>query len=162
MSNKRPILSKRDLDFIDQSIAISDTPATIEHATFMFSPLCQLGPPKSSIIETSFNRSCGKMHLSIHDGTNRTISEIPFGTATRLIMAYICSYAVRFKTSKIDFGHSAAEFMRRIGLASTGGKNGSLTSIKSQLFNLRLCSIDIRFETGRKSIFSKGQFFMTT
>ena len=159
MKNKRFVLSKRDLDFIDKSIEISDSPASIDNATFMFLPFCQLGFPRSSINEVFFARSCGKMDLKIQDGTNRSISEIPFGPAARLIFAYICSYAVRFKTSSIELGNSAAEFMRKIGLTSSGGEKGSLTSVKSQLLNINVCRIEVKYANGKKIIIFDGPIF---
>lgn len=159
MSNKRPILSKRDLDFIDKSIEISDVPASIENATFMFLPFCQVGLPRSSHDDISFSRNCGAMQLKVRDGTNGTASKTPFGPAARLILAYICSHAVRFKTSKIELGNSAAEFMRRIGLASTGGKKGSLTSVKLQLLNIHLCCIEVHYKSGKKIIDFEGPIF---
>lgn len=159
MKNKRFVLSKRDLDFIDKSIEISDSPASIDNATFMFLPFCQLGFPRSSTDDVFFTRSCGKMEIKIHDGTNGTISKIPFGPAARLILAYICSHALRFKTSKIELGNSAAEFMRRIGLASTGGKKGSLTSVKLQLLNIHLCCIEVHYKSGKKIIDFEGPIF---
>lgn len=159
MKNKKPILSKRDLDFIDKSIEISDSPASIENATFMFLPFCQLGFPRSSTEEVFFTRSCGKMEIKIHDGTNGTISKIPFGSAARLILAYVCSHAVRFKTPAIELGNSAAEFMRKIGLTSSGGKKGSLTSVKSQLFNIHVCHIEVKYANGKKIIIFDGPIF---
>ncbi len=159
MKNKRFVLPKRDLDFIDKSIEISDSPASIDNATFMFLPFCQLGFPRSSINEVFFTRNCGKMELKIQDGTNGLISEVPFGPAARLILTYICSHAVRFRTSKIELGDSAAEFMRRIGLTSTGGKRGSLTSVKSQLLNIQVCHIDVKYAYGKKIIIFDGPIF---
>lgn len=159
MKNKRFVLSKRDLDFIDKSIEISDSPASIDNATFMFLPFCQLGFPRSSINKIFFARSCGKMELKIQDGTKGSLSEVPFGPAARLILAYICSHSVRFKTSKIELGNSAAEFMRRIGLASSGGKKGSLTSVKSQLFNIHVCHIEVKYANGKKIISFDGPIF---
>lgn len=159
MKNKRFSLSKRDLDFIDKSIEISDVPASIENAIFMFLPFCQVGFPRSSLDDISFSRNCGAMQLKVRDGTNGTVSKIPFGPAARLILAYICSHAVRFKTSKIELGNSAAEFMRRIGLASTGGKKGSLTSIKLQLLNIHLCCIEVHYKSGKKIIDFEGPIF---
>jgi hypothetical protein len=159
MKNKRFTLSKRDLDFIDKTIEISDAPASIENATFMFLPFCQVGLPRSSQDDISFSRSCGAMQLKVSDGTNGTVSKIPFGPAARLILAYICSHAVRFKTSKIELGNSAAEFMRRIGLASTGGRKGSLTSVKLQLLNIHLCCIEVHYRSGKKIMDFEGPIF---
>jgi hypothetical protein len=159
MKNKKPILSKRDLDFIDKSIEISDVPASIENATFMFLPFCQVGLPRSSQDDILFSRSCGTMQLKVRDGTNGTVSKIPFGPAARLILAYVCSHAVRFKTSTIELGNSAAEFMRRIGLASTGGRKGSLTSVKLQLLNIHVCYIEIHYKSGKKIIDFEGPIF---
>lgn len=159
MKNKRFSLSKRDLDFIDKSIEISDVPASIENATFMFLPFCQVGLPRSSQDDTSFSRNCGAMQLKVRDGTNGNVSKIPFGPAARLILAYVCSHAVRFKTPKIDLGSSAAEFMRRLGLTSTGGTKGSLTSVKLQLLNIHLCCIEVHYKSGKKIIDFEGPIF---
>lgn len=49
--------------------------------------------------------------------------------------------------------------MRRIGLASTGGRKGSLTSVNSQLFNIHVCCIEVHYKSGKKIIDFEGSIF---
>jgi hypothetical protein len=164
MIEKSTSITMRELALIDQALIISDEPATIANATFMFSVFCQLGFPKSFHGDHYFLRDCGKMRLvidsgTISDGKHLMMSDIPYGAVARLIMSYVCSYAVRYKTPIIELGDSASAFMRKIGLTATGGKNGSLTSVKKQLVNLLSCNIECNFMQGKKNINYCGSIF---
>lgn len=157
-------LTQRDLKFIDQSIAITDHPATIESASFMLSIFCQLALPRSDCKEAYFLRECGKARLAIDagvriNGGSVELAKIPYGTVPRLILNYVFTLAVRYKSPVIDLGKSTAELMRRLGLAPTGGKRGNYANFKSQLHWLMDCNIEFDFHAGDKKISYCGKIF---
>ena len=50
------------------------------------------------------------------------LSKLPFGTNPRLILAWICTEAVRTHSRDLVLGRSLSEFMRKLGIASTDGR----------------------------------------
>ena len=47
--------------------------------------------------------------------------KLPFGNIPRLLMAWLCTEAVRTQSRVIVLGRSLAEFMRELGIYSSGG-----------------------------------------
>jgi hypothetical protein len=157
-------LTQRDLKLIDQSILIKDNPATIQNASFMLSIFCQLAFPRSDCGEAYFLRECGKARLALDagmsvEGEKITLARIPYGMVPRLILNYIFSCAVRYKSPEVDFGNSAAEMMRRLGLSPTGGKRGNYANFKNQLAWLADCNIEFDFHVRNKKISYCGKIF---
>ena len=89
-------------------------------------------------------------------------TELPFGVAARLLLIYICTYAVQHKTPRINFGSSAAQFLSCLGIRSTGGARGSLTSFKRQMENLRCCNIECDYFYGAKLLSYCGPILKTS
>ena len=50
------------------------------------------------------------------------LSKLPFGTNPRLILAWICTEAVRTHSRDLVLGRSLSEFMRKLGISSTDGR----------------------------------------
>ncbi|GAB2559416.1 replication protein RepA [Nocardia heshunensis] len=76
----------------------------------------------------------------------------PYGTMPRLILTFLSTEAVRTGSQDIVLGNSLTDFMNSMGLAATGGKNGSLTRMRNQshrLFNATL-TIEYKGDANRK------------
>lgn len=160
-------LTKRSIDFLDKAQLIQAKKAEIKNAYFMYSIFCQLGLPRSKQSSSTFGRECGKMRLVVDSGFHFLpgkveTTELPFGVAARLLLIYICTYAVQHKTPRINFGSSAAQFLNDLGIISTGGARGSLTSFKRQMANLRCCNIECDYFYGTKLLSYCGPIFMET
>jgi len=140
-------LTDRGRKLIQKSIEISERPANLEDAVYMYKPLCQVALPRSEQKSEFFNRSCGAVHLKI---TGDAETGMPYGSGARLILAYICMRATRYKSNKINMQKSAAALMRVLGFRVSGGVRGSYTSFKNQLF--RLVSADFEFSFKKKGI----------
>lgn len=136
-------ISEREINLICRSIDISERNATLEDATYMYKPLCQVGLPRSVHIDSTFERSSGLMKIKIMGYAENTI---PYGVAPRLIMSYICSNATRFKTQKVNMQRSAAACMKTFGLKVSGGKRGSYTNFKNQLIKLSMVDFEFTFK----------------
>ena len=56
------------------------------------------------------------------------INKLPFGNFPRLILAWVCTEAVRTQSRKLVLGRSLSAFMRALGINSdSGGSRGELT-----------------------------------
>lgn len=78
------------------------------------------------------SRTNGNIRLTITAGPYG----LPYGMIARLILIFICTEAVMTKKSTISFGRSFAEFLRKIDVARTGGKQGYINSVREQLLRL--------------------------
>ena len=48
---------------------------------------------------------------------------LPFGNLSRLLLAWVCTEAVRTQSRELFLGPSLSGFMRRLGMAPIGGGN---------------------------------------
>ena len=58
--------------------------------------------------------------------------KLPFGNLPRLILAWLCTEAVRTQSREIVLGRSLSKFMRSLGINSTSGGNRGGTNPASQ------------------------------
>lgn len=122
-------------EFIEKSILNQDAEIV---TGFMARSLVQATMPHSKPQENYFVRKNGSYTLSMQ---GHPTYGIPYGTIPRLLMSWITTEAVRKKSKEIELGHSLNQFMGALGFTSTGGKNGSITSLKDQMKRLFTCSI---------------------
>ena len=86
-------------------------------------------------------------------------NKLPYGTIPRLLLAWLCTEAVRTQSRELVLGRSLSKFMRTLGIGSdSGGIRGELTRFRNQmkrLFNVapsHLIYEDEHGEAIRKSI----------
>ena len=70
--------------------------------------------------------------------------KLPFGNLARLILAWVCSEAVRTQSRELVLGDSLAEFMRKLGIYSGGGRDQM--RFRNQLKRLFGCSVSLTYE----------------
>ena len=76
--------------------------------------------------------------------------KLPFGTNPRLILAWICTEAVRTGSREIVLGRSLSEFMRKLGIASTDGRGQA--RLRNQMKRLFNCSVQLTYQAaGRET-----------
>ena len=65
-------------------------------------------------------------------------SKLPFGNLPRLILAWVCTEAVRTQSRELILGRSLAKFMRTLGVLSSdsGGTTGVRTRLRNQMRRL--------------------------
>ena len=56
-------------------------------------------------------------------------NKLPFGNLPRLILAWICTEAVRTQSRKLVLGRSLAEFMRTLGIYHNSGEGGGVQTL---------------------------------
>ena len=71
-------------------------------------------------------------------------NKLPFGNLPRLILAWICTEAVRTQNRELVLGKSLADFMRALGVYSTSG--GKYTRLRNQMKRLFGCSVSMTYE----------------
>lgn len=70
----------------------------------------------------------------------------PFGTIPRLLLTWLSTEAVRTQSAELTLGSSLAEFMRTLELQPTGGKNGTITRLRTQMERLFQATLSVRWE----------------
>lgn len=81
---------------------------------------------------------------------------LPYGTKPRLLMAFLCSEAVKNRSQEILLGNSLTEFMDHLKLIPTGGRWGTIPMLKEQM--KRLFSATISFQYEDKKVEMSGGF----
>lgn len=97
-----------------------------ERPDYLHSVLCQVGLPRRQVAGATFERTNGSASLLIEAGKLWTGKEwaqqpLPYGTRPRLALVHLSSEAVRTKSAIVEVGHSAREFLLRLGIG-TGGE----------------------------------------
>ena len=57
-------------------------------------------------------------------------NKLPYGTLPRLLLALVCTEAVRTQSPELILGDSLSEFMRKVGIYSTSGDKGCVATFK--------------------------------
>ena len=72
---------------------------------------------------------------------------LPFGNLFRLLLAWVCTEAVRTQSRELVLGPSLSGFMRRLGMAPIGGGNrGERTRLRNQMRRLFNAHIQLAYE----------------
>ena len=89
-------------------------------------------------------------------------TKLPFGNLPRLLLAWVCTEAVRTQSRMLVLGPSLSEFMRKLGMTSVGGGRTRLRNQMRRLFNahVRLVYEDERGEASvSSSVASRTEFW---
>ena len=91
-----------------------------------------------------YKRTNGPYKLVIVAGAD---NKLPFGNLPRLLIAWLCTEAVRTQNPEIVLGPSLSEFMRKLGIhTQSGGRGGMRTLIRNQMKRLFGCSVTLNYE----------------
>lgn len=153
-------ISRKDREFLDGVVALRDPESAaskdIAFWGWMWSQAAL--PHKNPGIDVDvWGRRNGGFQLTIQSGVeldennNKVYTGIPYGNIPRLLMAWMCSEAVRTKEPKLFLGESLNEFMKNVGIGpATGGRWGSITRLKEQMKRLFEARISYRWGGGSK------------
>ena len=72
------------------------------------------------------------------------LNKLPFGTNPRLILAWVCTEAVRTGSRDIVLGRSLSAFMRKLGIASTDGRGQA--RLRNQMERLFGCTVSMIYK----------------
>ena len=77
-------------------------------------------------------------------------NKLPYGNLPRLILAWVCTEAVRTRSREIVLGRSLSKFMRALGINSTsGGSRGEQTRLRNQMKRLFGCTGSLIYQDER-------------
>jgi len=81
------------------------------------------------------------------------IPKLPYGTLPRLLLAWVCTEAVRTQSRTLILGRSLAEFMRKLGITDdSGGKRGYRTRLQNQMQRLFDASVQLVYEDADRTV----------
>ena len=82
------------------------------------------------------------------------INKLPYGNLPRLILAWVCSEAVRTQNRVLVLGRSLSEFMRALGLEPVGGVR---TRLRNQMRRLFSAHVSLVYEDKRGMVIAGSQ-----
>ena len=79
------------------------------------------------------------------------LNKLPFGNLPRLLLAWVCTEAVRTQSRELVLGDSLSEFMRKLDVLSSdsGGSTGVRTRLRNQMRRLFHCTVSLIQEDKR-------------
>ena len=93
-------------------------------------------------------------------------TKLPYGNLPRLLLAWICTEAVRTQSRELVLGRSLSEFMRKLGLNDdSGSARGNRTRLRNQMNRLFHTQVELTYEheKGERFIVSRiadrGEFW---
>ncbi len=99
--------------------------------------------PHSKVSGHVHQRKTNNLTLSIVSAEEGCI---PYGIYPRLILAWLISEVIKTKSREIELGSSMTQFMKKVGISATGGKEGTIKRLKKQLRYLFSASISFQYE----------------
>ena len=128
-------------DQIDSLIRVADRQPDVGFMVRLLA-LCTL-PRTDPGTLTHYVRRNGRYALVVIAGGPEP--RLPFGVLPRLLLAWICTEAVKTRSRRLVLGRSLAEFMRRLGVQSSdsAGRYGIRTRLREQMTRLFRASIEL-------------------
>ena len=124
--------------------------------------LCSL-PRANPGTQREYKRVNGPYTLAMTAGVN---TKLPFGNLPRLLLAWICTEAVRTQSRELVLGRSLSDFMGKLGMAPVGGgPTGARTRLRNQMRRLFQCHVQLIREHERgaqfvsSAIADRGEFW---
>ena len=79
-------------------------------------------------------------------------NKLPFGNLPRLLLAWVCTEAVRTQSRTLILGPSLAKFMKTLGVYSSGGGNAGI-KLRNQMRRLFGCTVTLIYKEGNEEQF---------
>ena len=124
--------------------------------------LCSL-PRANPGTQKEYKRVNGPYTLAMTAGVN---TKLLFGNLPRLLLAWICTEAVRTQSRELVLGRSLSDFMGKLGMAPVGGGlTGARTRLRNQMRRLFQCHVQLIREHERgaqfvsSAIADRGEFW---
>ena len=79
-------------------------------------------------------------------------NKLPYGNLPRLLLAWVCTEAVRTQRRELVLGRSLSEFMRKLDIYSTsGGVRGNRTRLRNQMHRLFNATVQLVYGDRQRS-----------
>ena len=129
-------------DQVNQLVAASEADPDLGFMARLMA-LCSL-PRTNPGNRQRYVRRNGPYTLGMTAGIN---TKLPYGNLPRLLLAWICTEAVRTQKRELVLGKSLAEFMRTLGIYhNSGGRGGVHTRLRNQMDRLFHASVQLIYE----------------
>ena len=137
------------VDQVDQLVTARETDPDLGFMARLLA-LCSL-PRTNPGNRLQYVRQNGPYSLvMIAGGRNK----LPFGNLPRLLLAWVCTEAVRTQNRELVLGKSLYEFMRTLGMEDrSGSPRGDRTRLRNQMKRLFGCSVSLIYEDKHGSRF---------
>ena len=116
--------------------------------------LCSL-PRTNPGSRLQYVRRNGPYTLGMTAGIN---NRLPYGNIPRLLLAWVCTEAVKTQSRELVLGRSLSEFMRDLGMQTSGGSTrGDRARLRNQMRRLFRCQVELIYEDkhGERSVASR-------
>ena len=146
------------LDQVNQLVGASEADPDMGFMARLMA-LCSL-PRTNPGDRKEYVRRNGPYTLGMSAGIN---NKLPFGNIPRLLLAWVCTEAVRTQSRELVLGNSVSEFMRKLGIYSTSGEK--YTRLRNQMQRLFHCQVELIYmdEHGERFVASRvadrGEFW---
>ena len=148
-------------DQVDQLVWASEQDPEMGFMARMMA-LCSL-PRTNPGNQLQYKRVNGPYTLGMSAGIN---NKLPYGSLPRLLLAWVCTEAVRTQSRVLVLGPSLSEFMRKLDLHTSGGSSrGDRTRLQNQMKRLFYAHVQLIYEgQGREQFISsqiadRGEFW---
>ena len=132
-------------DQVNQLVEASEADPEIGFMTRLMA-LCSL-PRTNPGDRIRYTRQNGPYTLVMTAGGK---TKLPFGNLPRLLLAWVCTEAVRTQSRDLVLGRSLAEFMRKLGIYhNSGGRGGVQTRLRNQMDRLFNAYVSLIYEDTR-------------
>ena len=129
-------------DQVDQLVSASEVDADLGFMARL-TALCSL-PRINPGNRREYKRVNGPYRLYMQAGPE---TKLPFGNLPRLLLAWVCTEAVRTQSRELVLGSSLAKFMQKLGISSdSGGSRGDRTRVRNQMKRLFNASVRLIYE----------------
>ena len=149
------------LDQIDQLVGASEADADLGFMARLLA-LCSL-PRTNPGDRKEYVRRNGPYALVMSAGG---LNKLPYGNIPRLLLAWVCTEAVRTQSRELVLGRSLYEFMRKLGMDDRGGgAHGERTRLRNQMDRLFHATVSLIYEDAHKKRFvtspiaDRGEFW---
>ena len=132
---------------VNQLIEASEADADLGFMARLLA-LCSL-PRTDPKTRHEFKRVNGPYKLVMVAGAE---NKLPFGNIPRLLLAWVCSEAVRTQSRELVLGRSLYEFIHKLGMNDrSGGERGDRTRLKNQIRRLFGCTVTLIYEDEQRA-----------
>lgn len=165
-----PILPDAKDQLVGEALGIGLVdPGQANAVAFLHAVLAQLGLPRSRPLDEDgeparrFERTAGRVSLLVsageaHTGRGWLAESLPYGSKPRLMLADICTEAVRSRSREVDLCESVREYLtKRLGLEWGGGRRGQYTHFRRQAMRLAVCRMQLGVNYGDRVLNYKGE-----
>ena len=137
------------LDQVTQLVGASEADADLGFMARLLA-LCSL-PRTNPGDRLQYFRRNGPYTLTMTASTEGV--KLPYGNIPRLLLAWVCTEAVRTQRRELVLGRSLYEFMGKLGMEDhSGGRHGERARLRNQMRRLFRCTVSLVYEdAGRET-----------